>query len=852
MQPFEPADWRTMTRLRLHFVVFLAGLAAVCWVGASYATSNPLALIFSALIGACYCAGAVELYRYHHATTTLTDAVDRLSDTPPDLGAWLGQLHPSLRGSARLRIEGERATLPGPLLTPYLVGLLVLLGMLGTLLGMVTALRGTGLALDSAADLQAVRASLAAPVKGLGFAFGTSIAGVATSAMLGLLSALCRRERTLAARRLDAGIATSLRVYSHVHQREQTFSLLQQQAGMMPALVGQLQTMIDAIEHRNAALNEQHLTHQRTFQEKIEASYARLAVSVEQSLKQSVAENARVVGAALEPVMVSTMDGLAREATTLRETVSSAVQRQVDELSSGLGAVSARVADTWQRALDTHQQTSHALSERLGTSLDQFSATLEQRTTGMLDGVASRLDTLTESVSHTWRDALAQQTHAQDASAQRNEQALTTAVTAIETHAKTLVDGVRESHSSWQDESAAQEAQRLAAWRESLEQVSNRLGEQWTAMSERLGLQWDGLSDRLNAALSSTAQRLDQQLTETSERLSSQLSGTSERLGAHLSDASDRLGTQLSQASEHIGSQWHETTQQLGSALTETNARLGTQWDTLSARLDTQWDAMSQRLDTRWDTVSTRMDAQWTATSERLGSQWEQAATQNAAHQQAICDTLAQTANDITAQSHAHARETVAEIERLVNTASEAPRAAAEVVAELRQKLSDSMVRDTAMLDERARLLDTVDTLMSAINHAASEQRGAIDALVSTSSELLDRVSQQFTQTIEAEASKLDGAAADLTGSAVEVASLGEAFGASVQLYGESNEKLIAHLERIEGALEKSMARNDEQLAYYVAQAKEVIDLCMMSQKQIIEDMQALAQSSAIDGAASA
>src|SRR3546814_10593039 len=108
-----------------------------------------------------------------------------------------------------------------PVLTPYLVGLLVLLGMLGTFLGMVATLRGTGLALQSATDLQAIRASLAAPVTGLGFAFGTSVAGVATSAMLGLLSALCRRDRVRAARRLDAQASTTLRVYSQVHQREE-------------------------------------------------------------------------------------------------------------------------------------------------------------------------------------------------------------------------------------------------------------------------------------------------------------------------------------------------------------------------------------------------------------------------------------------------------------------------------------------------------------------------------------------------------------------------------------------------------------------------------------------------------
>jgi hypothetical protein len=50
----------------------------------------------------------------------------------------------------------------------------------------------------------------------------------------------------------------------------------------------------------------------------------------------------------------------------------------------------------------------------------------------------------------------------------------------------------------------------------------------------------------------------------------------------------------------------------------------------------------------------------------------------------------------------------------------------------------------------------------------------------------------------------------------------------------------MAQLQRIESALGHSMARSDEQLAYYVAQAREIIDLTLGSQKQIVEDLQQL------------
>ncbi|KAG1318394.1 hypothetical protein G6F63_015233 [Rhizopus arrhizus] len=116
------------------------------------------------------------------------------------------------------------------------------------------------------------------------------------------------------------------------------------------------------------------------------------------------------------------------------------------------------------------------------------------------------------------------------------------------------------------------------------------------------------------------------------------------------------------------------------------------------------------------------------------------------------------------------------------------------------------------MLEERGRLLATVQTLLDAINHASHEPRPAVAARVGGSAELLERVGTRFTDRVEAETGKLTDVAAQVTTSAVEVASLGESFGTAVQLFCESNDKLVAHLQRIEAALDKSIARGDEQL----------------------------------------
>ncbi|EMP74718.1 hypothetical protein D512_23031 [Burkholderia pseudomallei MSHR1043] len=858
-----------MSRFHVHLVVFFAGLAAVCWIGAGYAVSNPVALAVTLVIAAGYLAGALELRRYRQATSTLAQAVAALSEPPAALGAWLERLHPSLRHAVRVRVEGERVALPGPALTPYLVGLLVLLGMLGTLIGMVMTLRGTGAALESSTDLQAIRASLAAPVKGLGFAFGTSIAGVATSAMLGLLSALCRRERLDAAQALDAKIATTLRVHSHAHQRDETFRLLQRQADLMPTLVERLQAMMHSLEQQSAASAERQIAGQQAFLGKAEETYARLASSVGQSLTDSVAESARVAGSALQPVMETTMAGLARETAALHDALTQAVQRQLDGLSAGFETTAAHVADVWRHALADHQRSSDALAQRLHGSIDRIVESFDRRSADLLDGVRARLDATASSVSDAWRGALAQQEQANEAHAERNRQALETAAATFERHSAALLRAIGESHSALQATLESRDEQRLATWTDSLSSIAAKLGTEWAQTSAQAANRQQTICD----ALAHTARDLSAQATAFEQHTAALLRTMSEShsaLQATLESRDEqRLATwtdSLGSIAAKLGTEWEQTSAQAANrqqticdALAHTSRDLSAQATAFEQHTAALLRTMSESHSALQATLESRDEqrlATWTdslgSIAAKLGTEWAQTSAQAANRQQAIYDALAHTARDLSAHTQAHASATIAEISQLVQAASEAPRVAAEVVAELRQKLSDSMVRDTAMLEERNRMLATLETLLDAVNHASSEQRAAVDALVATSSALLQRVGTQFTDEVGTQTDRLGGVAAQITGSAVEIASLGDALGAAVQSFGESNDKLVAHLQRIEAALDKSLARSDEQLAYYVAQAREVIDLSMMSQKQIIEELQRVDGERASAGAAAA
>jgi len=714
---------------------FVLGLAAVVWVGVGYIGVSLLALSMTLVIGAVYMTGALELRRFHQATSALERALQAIPENLADLGEWLDQIPLSLQNPVRLRIEGERVGMPGPGLTPYLVGLLVLLGMLGTFLGMVVTLNGAVIALESTTDLQTIRASLAAPVKGLGVAFGTSVAGVAASAMLGLVSALCRRERLQVAQVLDSKIATVLRGFSLTHQRRETFTALQRQSQALPEVVDKLQALMAQMEKQSQQLNERLSASQDGFYRDAKGMYSELAVSVGLALKESLVESARLAGETIQPVVSATMGGIARETSVLHEKLSETVNRQLDGVSERFGSTVTTVAETWTAALAKHEQTTDSLNKGMQDSLAAYADTFEQRSAALLASVEG--------------------THA----ALRTDMANTTTELARET--STLHKGLAVS-------------------------VETHL---------------DGLSTRFDDTVSRVAETWTTAL-------------------ARHESASDSLTAGLQKSHENFAETFAERSAGLVARLHEEHAALRAE---LAASDQERQAALSRALESM---------------AAGLQQEWHQAGAQTLAQQEQICKTLGETAREISATSQAQAGNTIAEVTRLMQTAAEAPRAAAEVIGQLRQELSASMARDNTLLEERSRIMETLGTLLDAINHASNEQRGAIDALVNSSATLLDRIGTQFAERMETESTRMVDVAAQITGGAVEVASLGEAFGHAVQLFSESNDKLMTALQRIEASLGKSMLRSDEQLAYYVAQAREIIDLSIMSQKQIVEDLQ--------------
>jgi hypothetical protein len=709
----------------LFAAAFVLGVVAIVWVGIGFIDSSMLALLMTMLIGTVYVVGALELRQFRQASNTLTTA---LATIPADIeehenlegfDKWLTGIHPSLQNPVRLRIEGERAGLPGPALTPYLVGLLVMLGMLGTFLGMVVTLKGAVFALEKTTDLQAMRSALAVPVSGLGLAFGTSVAGVAASAMLGLMSALSRRERLLAGQMLDTKIATALRRFSLAHQRQQTFKALQLQSQVLPQIVDKLQAMMTQMELMSRDSNQRLLNNQEDFHSNVKSAYADLARAVDLSLRESLNHTAQAAAESMRPVVETAMSDITREATLMHERVANTVEKQLDELALRFDATAATVTQTWTAAQKSQEQASAGIVAGMDRSLQAFNQTFEQRSGA-------------------------------------------------------LIATIGENYVSQQHEQAARDQQRQQAWVQSLEAMAASLAQQW----QQAGTQTLAQQEEICVTLTRAAQDIAEQAQASA---SNTLAETVRLIGA----AEELMRSRI--ASE---ARWIEQQRE--------------QMDRLASLLRSELGALK-------DDEAARGNA----AVERLGQL--QAAL--ASHLTTLGTALEEP------------------ITRLIHTASEAPRAAAEVIGQLRQEISNSVARDNALLEERSRIMETLNGLLEAINHASLEQRAVIDSLVASSAAALNSTASAFSDNVAAEAAKLSDIAAQVTCSAVDVASLSDAFGFAVQSFNEANEKLIENLQRIEGAMDKSMARSDEQLAYYVAQAREIIDLSMSSQKEVLEEL---------------
>ena len=758
----------------LYPIALAAGLAGIAGAGISASRNHPVALAMTVLIAVFFAIAAWELATFRRDSRGLAAAAER--DVPDD---WILSVPTALRAAVQMRLDGLRVVLPGLALAPAIAGLLVLLGMLGTFIGLVITMSSTASALGASADLAALRSALGAPIQGLGLAFSASVAGVAGSAMLGLMVALARRERSAAGALLDSALLGRLRSLTSAHRREieqqaLSASAIERENARQAETLAQLHQFTDRIAEQLTAQNSR-------FHGETSKAYTALASSVDATLRSSLAEAAREAGAAIEPAATAAMAGIAREASSLHQRVGTLMADQLTALGGRFEEGAERIAHQHETAA---QAQVAALSQQRELAV-QFLADAGAASQRAIEGQGQR-----------WASDSQALLAALDATATRHQAAQIQTDQARNDSLQANID-VLADHQASAQELVAQAAQQFATQTKAL---------------------LDGVSDGQTRHVAVLMERDEQRRTQAkvdANAMSAQREAL-ERL----------LITQREEAQQVM----RDSGTRLQAALTEITS-LGTEQS--RAAVSALADAFT-RLQAKHETDGAERLAAWR-------SELESAGAAQLKQQQVLADGLLANTRSLVAQAESHSQRTLAEAGALLQAAGEAPRAAVEVVSALREQLAQSQAQDRAALLERAELMATVSTLLASLQQAAGEQRAAIDSLVDRSAIQLEALGERFATLAEDSGHALSDAATNLAASAADVASVGEGFGEAVEQFQGANAQLVQHLSLLEERLSETMTRSDDQMAYYVAQAREVIDLCLGSQKQMLDALQGVA-----------
>lgn len=747
----------------MFLLAFIAGATAIFGMSYIFLGNDILALSVTLIIALVYGIGAIELIQFHKATQTLHSSLGKVPsfsendiDANHALSQWLDGLHDSLKHSVYSRIEGESKGLPSPVLTPYLVGLLVMLGLLGTFVGMVDTLQGSVIALQGSTELAAIREGLAAPIKGLGAAFGTSVAGVAASAMLGLMSTLSRRERILVARELDAKINTVFRPFSLNFNRQETYKSLQQQARALPELAAQITVMAQNLENMGQRLGQELNHKQDKFHGSVEQAYQALAQSVNQSLNQVVQNSGELVAKQMSPVVNHLMAEMSASIqTNVRDTQAELVRQNesfLDNIAGNLKEHTLAANESWQSGLKEHERIQLNLSATMQSSFSQFSDQFQSLSTKFVQEFIQQAD------------------HNEKQRQQSDDAKLTQwTETLRQSHdytQKTLAEFSNEQQSVWQTASSAF--------------IANS-----KQLSEELNVAVKSQEDsqkKASTLISETLQALQMLAIENSQDIKTQV------------DAINAASEKSLQAREHAESEWQR---QHAESMAIISSQLTEQLKALREQEQDRADKALQHLSQLEATVATQL--------ADLGQSLEEP------------------------------------MSRLIETASQAPKAAAEVITKLKEEMTQNMARDNDLLEERRRIMSDLDGLSDSLAQSTVNQGKAMETLLSSSGTMLADISERFDARVDNEVNKLSDIASQFAESSIDIASMSGAFVGAIERFSESNDKLVDNLSKIETALEASSSRSDEQLAYYVAQAREIIDHSMMSQKGLIEEINQMA-----------
>jgi hypothetical protein len=520
------------------------GLLVIARTLLFYMGQDAGAALLVVAMGAALVVGLAELLLRTRRALGLSAEIRALPATPSEED--IAAQGPLLRDLLRARIEN--ATLSrSESLTPYLVGLLVMLGLLGTLLGLFETLGGAGHALTASSNVDALRSGLSGPMRGLTRSFGCSAAGVSASAMLGLAAALVKRREASVIGQLNSYASRALREFSPLRSQANALAQLAAQGSALP----QAASALESVAQQLSGLAERW-----------EAAHRAAAEAQQKSLEGALS------GLRAE---------MTKSATAASRELESALSRQLTQMVKTTGDLIAghlqQTAQTLEQELGARRKDDVALRQGLAADLVSVRDGVAESTRAHSELIAGQVRGLEQALS-------ARATHqSEQLESQRKQAEVHLAGLAEASHA--LVERLDEDARSRRDESGRlfdALAQRLDHAGSNLGQIASQVGTQLTtriqsehSLAERLGAAmalFEGSGKALDVALSRQEQAVEALLSQARE----QLGQTREAAQLGLSEALEAAQRGHLQTTETVQQALLQTAESAQRSMAETSA----------------------------------------------------------------------------------------------------------------------------------------------------------------------------------------------------------------------------------------------------------------------------------------
>jgi hypothetical protein len=532
----------------------VVGGSILAYTASFYAGTDRIAFALTMVLSVAFAAGLAELHRFASKIERLHAELDAALRREGDdaLDGCGGELR-DLLGS---RLEGSPRSVPQPVFTPFLVGLLVMLGLLGTFLGLFETLRGAHAALAESQDMEALRAGLSSPMRGLMRSFGTSAAGVSTSAVLGLAAVLVRKRAQTFAGALSEAVSGALSRFASAKRQLASLEALSAQGHALPeaasalsAAAGRLGALEGVIESALRGVADTFSQRaERTMSETIASASALLRESAEAAHASSGSDRAR-------------LEEWSRRFDESSRQLAAAVSAQADALTKLESGARERMTETVEGA----DRQLRALMEHLDARLARAESSFAARVGEVIEAIDGKLAKESEAVGeHSRRivEAVAERIGALIERVDAAEDGQRARVEATEARSAALLVEVEKAGAAHAERLGAIVA-RLdvadASQRERMESVLTGLSE----VNARQRGHVESLLTRLDAADASQRDRVESVLTRLDaadasqrdrvESLLSRLSGADEAHAARVESLEKSLATLLEDQAHTLG-----------------------------------------------------------------------------------------------------------------------------------------------------------------------------------------------------------------------------------------------------------------------------------------------------------